>query len=316
MAQAIHMGQSADIVQAYRQQALLTRPEVKKLTDLDQDMADILARTDLTPNQKMKLYHTTLQRFTRVRNNLLEQGTMLPPPPPPPPAPLLEEIHVDDVENEQAPEDTKHTDIMKAFKFLLKDLKQNTNKSKPKRQHRGATTTKRRKVPKGQALLDRSYETVNEGSDTDMDSSVVTASLGAQAALHTTHDALQLKKQLIKASIISKDGTHKSTKIGHQSLPTELLNDALEYMTQSTMSDAATIPPHILTATQQIFTDMTTRNIDMSRYAKMYPYFSHLVNLMKRTKRRTAGHPATLRQQGSGIYKVNFHAWNKCLDSF
>jgi hypothetical protein len=119
MAQPVHLGrQSDDIVQVYRQQALLTRPELKTLTTLDQEMANILARTDLTSNQKMKLFHSTLQRFTSIRNNILEQGSMLPPPPAPRLNVTNDEIPAADILEEGAVADDMA--IVKAFKALLK----------------------------------------------------------------------------------------------------------------------------------------------------------------------------------------------------
>lgn len=91
MAQAVMMNQQpSDIADSYRQQALLSRPEMKKLTKLDQEMAATLGRTDLTTNQKMKHFQDVLNRFRNVRNDILQNGSVLAPPPAipaPPPTP-------------------------------------------------------------------------------------------------------------------------------------------------------------------------------------------------------------------------------------
>jgi len=62
----------------YRQQFLLTRPAVKKLTKLDKAMADILA-ADLHPFTKMEKYHAALREFMNTRDDVVRHGTNLQP---------------------------------------------------------------------------------------------------------------------------------------------------------------------------------------------------------------------------------------------
>jgi len=67
----------SDMVESYHQNALLTRPEGKRLTQLEQEMANILARTDISERQKMELFGLTLQNFRRVRGEIINKGLML-----------------------------------------------------------------------------------------------------------------------------------------------------------------------------------------------------------------------------------------------
>jgi hypothetical protein len=54
---------SEDMLNAYKQQQLLTPPTVKKLTALDGEMESILQRNDIDEAQKAKLYQHALSQF-------------------------------------------------------------------------------------------------------------------------------------------------------------------------------------------------------------------------------------------------------------
>ena len=66
-----------DMLESYHQNALLTRPEGKRLTQLEREMANILARTDISERQKMELFSLALQNFRRVRGEIVNKGLML-----------------------------------------------------------------------------------------------------------------------------------------------------------------------------------------------------------------------------------------------
>ena len=76
MAQAFLMPTN-DMLEQQHQTALLTRPEAKRMTQLEQEMANILSRTDLTERQKMELFSLTLQNFRRVQGEIINNGLML-----------------------------------------------------------------------------------------------------------------------------------------------------------------------------------------------------------------------------------------------
>jgi hypothetical protein len=79
MAQAMFTPYSADIIQSSREQGLLKRPEMKRMTELDQAIADALSRTDLTPTQRQQLFEDNLQKFRNVRKEIILNGTTLQP---------------------------------------------------------------------------------------------------------------------------------------------------------------------------------------------------------------------------------------------
>jgi len=76
MAQAV-MIPSTDMLDTYHHNALLTRPEAKRLTQLEREMGNVLSRTDLTDKQKMDLFIVTLENFRRVRGEIINNGLML-----------------------------------------------------------------------------------------------------------------------------------------------------------------------------------------------------------------------------------------------
>jgi hypothetical protein len=76
MAQAI-MLPSTDMLDTYHHNSLLTRPEARRLTQLEQEMANVLARTDISDKQKMELFSLTLENFRRVRGEIVDKGLMM-----------------------------------------------------------------------------------------------------------------------------------------------------------------------------------------------------------------------------------------------
>jgi hypothetical protein len=76
MAQAT-ITQTKDMLNSFHTNALLTRPEGRRLTQLENEMANILARTDLSDRQKMEQFSHTLQNFQKVRGVIIDNGLML-----------------------------------------------------------------------------------------------------------------------------------------------------------------------------------------------------------------------------------------------
>jgi len=76
MAHAV-MIPSTDMLDTYHHTSLLTRPEAKRLTQLEREMANVLSRTDLTDKQKMDLFTITLENFRRVRGEIVNNGLMM-----------------------------------------------------------------------------------------------------------------------------------------------------------------------------------------------------------------------------------------------
>jgi hypothetical protein len=94
MAQAV-MIPSNDMLDTAHHSALLTRPEAKRLTQLEREMANVLSRTDLTDRQKMDLFSLTLENYRRVRGEIINNGLMLTSTTAP--QPPLQEVENDDL---------------------------------------------------------------------------------------------------------------------------------------------------------------------------------------------------------------------------
>jgi hypothetical protein len=75
MAQAIFP--TSKLENILREQELLKRPEVKRMTQIDRAMADILSRSDLTARQKIRQYDALIQPFRAVRENIEKNGTQI-----------------------------------------------------------------------------------------------------------------------------------------------------------------------------------------------------------------------------------------------
>lgn len=80
MAQAIYPPRNVmeDIIQ---QQTILQRPEVVKMLDLDRLMANILSRSDMSPDERLREYEKAVLQFRAVRDDILLNGLQLRPPP-------------------------------------------------------------------------------------------------------------------------------------------------------------------------------------------------------------------------------------------
>jgi hypothetical protein len=65
----------------YHQQKLLTRPEVHKMSRLDELISETLSRSDIGDSEKYDLYNAALADFRKVQHDVLRHGTMLTPSP-------------------------------------------------------------------------------------------------------------------------------------------------------------------------------------------------------------------------------------------
>jgi hypothetical protein len=62
------------------QQALLQRPEMKKMLALDKAMTEVLSKKDLPPEERIREYEKIFYHFRDLKNNILVNGTSLKPP--------------------------------------------------------------------------------------------------------------------------------------------------------------------------------------------------------------------------------------------
>jgi len=80
MAHSILLNPS-EIKDHFHQQRLLTRPEVHRMSKLDELISETLSRTDITDNEKYELYNAALADFRKVQNIVLKHGPTMNPQP-------------------------------------------------------------------------------------------------------------------------------------------------------------------------------------------------------------------------------------------
>jgi hypothetical protein len=78
MAQAVMLS-APGFSEHYHQQKLLTRPEVYKMSRLDELISETLSRSDIGDSEKYDLYNAALADFRKVQHDVLEKGTLLTP---------------------------------------------------------------------------------------------------------------------------------------------------------------------------------------------------------------------------------------------
>ena len=75
------MFSSPDFENQLHQQRLLSRPEVHKMSKLDEMISETLARTDISDSEKYDLYNGILADFRKVHHDVLRMGSMMTPSP-------------------------------------------------------------------------------------------------------------------------------------------------------------------------------------------------------------------------------------------
>ena len=109
MAQPVVLA-SPEINAHYRQQKLLSRPEVQKMTKLDEQISSTLARTDIGEDEKYEIYSGILSDFRKIHNDIIHKGIYASPEPPLFPQSTL-------------PQQPPESDILKSLADLLKSVK-------------------------------------------------------------------------------------------------------------------------------------------------------------------------------------------------
>lgn len=123
MAQAV-ITQTKDMLNSFHQNALLTRPEGRRLTQLEHEMANVLARTDLSDRQKMEQFSHTLQNFQKVRGVIIDNGLMMT-------STNSTVIPPEEEEEEESQAETVFSRIQEVIKEALQNEKVNTPPAQP-----------------------------------------------------------------------------------------------------------------------------------------------------------------------------------------
>lgn len=108
MAQPIVLS-SPEMNAHFRQQKLLSRPEVQKMTKLDEQISSTLARTDIGEDEKYEIYSGILSDFRKIHNDVIRKGIYSSPEPP--------------LFPQSAPQEPPESDILKGLAELLKSVK-------------------------------------------------------------------------------------------------------------------------------------------------------------------------------------------------
>jgi hypothetical protein len=66
-----------DVLREYRIRALTSPLSAYEMTHLDREMGDILSRTDLATDRKLKLFYDALNKFQVTRKNYIHQSTVV-----------------------------------------------------------------------------------------------------------------------------------------------------------------------------------------------------------------------------------------------
>jgi len=229
MAQAMMMPSTA-MMEAYQQNSLLTRPEGRRLTQLEQEMANVLARTDISEREKMELFDAVLQTFMKVRTDIINNGLMMTNTTGPQlqPEPNLSEqflsklqgiLQDSDSSNQQASADIKPKAEKKKIKASKKVIGSKVHKA------RAAPSRIPKKTSGTQAAIKHLPSTPVGSSKTD-----------------------SLKTQILSKKNVASDSAGNIT-IGRKTIPKKDFNQAISYMTSDTpfaqvptdVQDAATL---------------------------------------------------------------------------
>jgi hypothetical protein len=306
MAQAVMMSNnqlSTDVADSYRQQALLSRPELKKLTKLDLEMAAALSRTDLTTNQKMLHFQEVLNRFRNVRNDILQNGSTLPPPPPPPPTPEPVNPPADDAAAVDA-----GPNFMELLQQLMdaKGAVKQAKKSKKNKKQQGATAAKKRKTAGATAA---GYY------DTDVSDDGFATPVGASPQVPATPKglskapAVKLHNMLARQAGIRFDEDEKTVQFKDQVIDDVEWSKAVNYMTQKSQPGIGATPQHVKKLAADIL-DYVMENTgeDMQDFSKQHVVIRQHVLGLKRKKRT----PKRMKQTGMGGF-VDNASWDANL---
>jgi hypothetical protein len=297
MARAMFPGISDEIAQSIHQQSLLTRTEAKKMTKLDQEMADILARTDLSPYQKITLFQTTLNKFRTVRDDIVENGTML----------LNNSTAMQNFNDSQ--------NLSSALKEALSDILQDRNESDSARQK----ATRKRKASDDSATETprKMPHKLERPVDVLIDEKVEDPIVATPVFSKNPSNGKEKKmKQMKRSSNLNNDLlSHKDfateTAKGvikyksSSSIPNHLWNETINALTSSNAKLDKPLSSPVKKLAADIVDHMVTENINLADYTE-YPLIKSLLQAHQR-RTRNKNHRRTYLQ--SGGYMVDFKKW-------
>lgn len=156
----------------YHIQELLLVPDAEKLIRLDKELSDVLKRTDLQLEEKVRLFEEKLAMYRRAREQLIRRGgtsELIPR------APNREEIKKKEEDAEEdAEEDTEEyarvfrMEVRKAVEELLAERDEEEEERKKKTPQRKTPSAKKRRRDSNDSLGADRFESADEDFDDTM----------------------------------------------------------------------------------------------------------------------------------------------------
>lgn len=311
MAQAVLLTPK-EVTNYYKQQELLANPEIKKLAQLDQEISNILSRTDITPHQKIQLYEGVLLRF-----NTLKQQIVNPTPVSPTSTPLThtssDEQYLDtDLETANHLNDIKSllaALIKKSTKMRsMKNIKQ-PRRIRTNRESEDSMSSAS-DLPAEQRLMTPATDSLY-GTPTEAFSSPMPNLISASTPTHTRSPILstpspkfntatkRLKNMIVKDSLFAKALFNKE--LDGVQFDEQTLDNTLKYLTANEKY-IAHLPDGVEDVGLRVYRNILNRNITIPpHYLKRYPLLNKIATQISQS-------PPKTRAKASA---VNFVKWDQ-----
>lgn len=333
-----------EMTEAYRQQILLTRPEVRKMSKLDQAMADILAETNIDSFKKMEKYYAVLREFMNVRDDVARYGTAIQPPP------TIQTSTVSEAEtgDETAPQVTALVEVIKQLILNPAKKRKLTNKNAGSKRSKVSTQADENNDLNSATVDDEigeaidSTEPIDSAESTPKATNKLMRNLFATSGIKSTTPVRQfkiepfymdevalkkLKKQFTRQNKFKDDPAYKEVHLGNETIPRDVWEKTLNLLT-SKNAPKMDIPLPVAKTANKIYSFMIEHSMDTEPYLKNsnYPLFEEIVKYSPEDvakKRRTVVSNApskkgnkkkNTKQSGRG-YSVDWKKWDKNIPS-
>lgn len=279
MAQAVLLA-APEISNTLQQQKLLMRPEVQKMSKLDELISETLARSDISDDEKYELYNAALSDFRKVQNTVLRQGAMLSSPADLFPRPL-------DPTLSSTPKD----EMFKAIAELFQNLKED-----------GQT-------PILKTEMSTSTDDINAASSSISIPPTASKTMKKNESSSDGKMAAKLMKELKRDKSFNKDLLDKHFTDRRGNFDADLWKRTLEFLTDEKML-MTKVPADVLAKSEKLYNFMVRKGIDVSSWTKKFPLFASLVTSSKISPRKNKRG-----QKGRGFKNVvvNWTLWDKFM---
>lgn len=309
MAQAV-MLPPPEMSNFYKQQELLTHPDLKKLTVLDTAITNVLALSNISSHRKVELYDEALTRFRNVRENVMRDNEAIPIPMENTP----EQPQIVTAEDSSAGSTTLQEihSLLKAMSNSKKPLKTPASTRK--------STSKKISTPKPPTASTNNQEidaTTSSASGTKLATPTkkpkkslgpvtrIEAINSAPSRFNTHEDDLTEAGKKLEKLLATHTGIKtmlERRNINGATVKQHILNKALNYMANPGSDFPTNIPDEVLDLSGKIYNEMLTHSVVIPRELKKNVIFKgiELQHANKPVAKRSS------RNQGS----VDFNEWD------